>query len=77
MGLLHAPAAELLEETAPYMHWRLSGHQCQSGRYRIEKNLLPRPGIESRLLSRSVRNLVAIPTELSLLPQQHHNHRQW
>jgi hypothetical protein len=33
-----------------------------------ENNLLPLPGIESRILGRPAPNLVAIPTELSRLP---------
>jgi hypothetical protein len=56
----------------PHYHWgncswyplyrRLGGPQSRSGRYGEEKNLLPLPRIETRLLGR----LGAIPTELHI-----------
>jgi hypothetical protein len=43
---------------------RLGEPQTRSGRYGDEKNPLTLPEIEPRLLGRSVRSLVSIPTEL-------------
>jgi hypothetical protein len=37
-------------------HGRLGGPQSRSGRCEVEKNLLPLPGIELRLLDRPARN---------------------
>jgi hypothetical protein len=46
------------------LYMMLGGSQGRSERYGDEKNVLPLPGIELRMLSRSVHRLVTIPTEL-------------
>jgi hypothetical protein len=49
---------------------RLGGLKSQSGCWREEKNLLPIPGTEPRLLGLSARSLVSITTELSRIPDR-------
>jgi hypothetical protein len=68
-GQLHAHAALPPGKDPRYpLYRRLGGPQSRSGRYEKEKNRLPLPEIELRLLGRLIRSLVAIPTELSWLP---------
>jgi hypothetical protein len=43
---------------------RLGGPQIQYGRCEKEKNLLPLPGIEPRVIDCAVRSIVTILTEL-------------
>jgi hypothetical protein len=56
-----------MERTPRYkLYRRLGGPHSRSGRYG-EKNLLPLPGIEHRLLGCPTHSVVAIRTELSRL----------
>jgi hypothetical protein len=64
-GQIHNPAALSSGHRPRYpMCRKLGGSQNRSGRYRVEKNLFPLPGIETRFLGRPACSLVAIPTEL-------------
>jgi hypothetical protein len=49
-GQLHASAVLLLSETRNSLNRRLGGHQSRSGRFEEEKNCLPLPGIEPRIV---------------------------
>jgi hypothetical protein len=67
-GQFHDPAALPPGKQPRYPLYRgLGGPQSWSGRYKEENNLLPIPGIKSRLLGRPARSLVPIPTELIIL----------
>jgi hypothetical protein len=49
------------------LYTSLGGSQIRYGRYGDEKNPLPLPGLEPRILSRAVRSPGTILTELSRL----------
>jgi hypothetical protein len=68
-GLLHIPAALLEEKQPPVPTGQEAVWAPESvSMLHREKNLLPPPEMQQRLLGRAARSLVAVPTVLSRLP---------